>query len=196
VEGGAPLAATRITRWGTPETGEIVGVMPDSVKGRKSGAPIDATVHLGRRTHVYQLKAGRYLGNLEAVEAKFAPERLEFFALWPHRIGPPALALSTTEPRPGKRVTATIRFADAAKGDVQVVMLTEVSPGGQTVDWWRREVVVKGGTAEVPLYVAHDEEPGTWTLRVQDTISGQTAEAKFAVAGTDTAQAPWPRVAK
>lgn len=196
VSGGAPCAATCITRWGTPAAGEIIGVMSDSVAGREAGTPIETNIRLGRQVHVYQLKAGQYLGKMDTVQAKIVPERLEFFALWPHEIGAPKLELSKAKMGPGQKVTATISFAKAAKDDVQVVLLTAVSPKGEPARWWRQQVVVKGGVAEVPLYIAHDEEPGRWTLQARDLISGQTAEAKFTVTGTDSAQAPWPRVAQ
>lgn len=195
VSGGALCAATRITRWGTPAAGAILGVMSDAVVGRESGAAIEANIRLGRKAHVYHAKTGTYLGNLDSVPARIVPERLEFFALWPHRIGTPRLTLSTAKPEPGQQITATIGFAEAAKDDVQVVLLTAVSPKGEPAGWWRQQVVVKGGAALVPLRIAHDEEPGLWTLRVRDSISGQTAEAQLSVAGTDVSQAPWPRVA-
>jgi hypothetical protein len=186
-DGGAlPLTETRVWRNGSGLVFGLWRQMKNAWFSPKSdttaGEPQPAHIELAGRRHVYDLRAGQYLGQVSAVDTRLRWGRANFFLALPYRIGPVKLALDNAAPQPGQVVQATVTLAVPPQARETFAAWAEVTdPAGRKPLWGQQVVMLSGGEGQVRLKAAVNDAPGTWTLRVTELFSGQSAEAKWQV---------------
>lgn len=150
--------------------------------GTLAGEPVAARVQLPSEMHVYDLRAGRYLGTADRLNTRLQWGRANFFMALPYEIPQPAVTLEPRDPEPGGVVTASIRMdlPDTA-GERFAVWVEVIDPEGESPLWGQRVAVLEGGEAQVRVQVAHNDLPGTWRVRATELFSGQSAEAGWEV---------------
>ncbi len=150
--------------------------------GTLAGEPVAARVQLPAEMHVYDLRAGKYLGTADRLDTKLLWGRASFFMALPYEIPQPAVTLGPQDPEPGGVVTASIRM-DLPRGAAeQFAVWTEViDPDGERPLWGQKVAVLEDGRAQVPVLVAHNDRPGTWRVRATELFSGKSAEAAWEV---------------
>jgi hypothetical protein len=65
--------------------------------------------------------------------------------------------------------------------DMHAIKLRAKGPGGNEAPWFNRSVIVKGGSAEIDLPIAHNEVRGNWSVTATDLYTGETGAACFVV---------------
>jgi len=148
-----------------------------TVKG--SASPV-VHVKLPRTAHVYEVRSHAYLGWLGALKRPFANGEPRIFALLPDRVRGLSLRVAKPTYRRGDVVSAMGTLQpDSLRGCATVVRL-EVSRAGRVLDHYIANVPLKGRFSHT-LPLALNEEPGTYTLRAEEIISGVRAETQFKV---------------
>jgi beta-galactosidase len=181
-----PLVETRVWQNGDAT---IVGVYrqmrcawfsPKS--GMTAGEPVAAKIVLPAVRHVYDLRAGRYLGSVARIDARLRWGRANFYLLAPREIAAPQIRLSTATPAPGQTITATVTTGTLA-GDAQryALWMEIVDPQGQRPLWGQQVLVPQRGAGQVQVPVAFNDLPGRWRIRATELFSGRSAEAAWEI---------------
>ncbi len=158
--------------WFSPKTGTV------------AGEPVPAKISLPAEAHLYDLRAGKYLGATSETETALRWGRASFYLALPYRIGQASLALSSTAPTPGQTLTADIRLQVPDDSEEQLAVWAEVTaPDGSSPLWGRQVVLLQGGSGQVRIPVAHNDAPGQWKMTVRELFSGESAEASWTVSG-------------
>ena len=136
----------------------------------------------GKRSHVYDMRAKRYLGNVSSVETIVPPGDTALYACLPYR----AKSLSVRVPRVAKpgdelRVEAQLDAGAEAIGD-HVFHLDLIGPGSESTWHYARNELASCGKFSYAVPLAVNESPGTWTVRVRDVLTGVAGEAKVSIA--------------
>ncbi len=150
--------------------------------GTTGGEPVAARATLPAAMHVYDLRAGRYLGSVERLDTRLLWGRASFFLALPYEIPRPTVDVAPEAPEPDDVVTASISL-DLPEGAAEqfAVWAEVIDPSGDRPLWGRSVVVLEDGTGEVEVRVAHNDLPGQWRLRATELFSGQSAEAGWTV---------------
>lgn len=182
--GPLPLTETRVWRNGN---GLVFGlwrqmknVWFSPTSNTVAGEPQPARIELAGRRHLYDLRAGKYLGQVSSVDTRLRWGRASFFLALPYRIGPLTVALDASNPQPGQVVRATVKLGVPPQARERFAVWAEVTdPTGRTPLWGRQVVMLEGSQGQVRFKTALNDTPGTWSLRVTELFSGQSAEAKW-----------------
>lgn len=185
---GGPLPVTETRVWASGDS-LVFGLMrrmenawfgPKS--GTTAGAPQPARIMLPQPMHVYDLRAGEYLGLTKQVDTRLKWGRASFFLASPRQITGLSLALSAQNPQPGEPFEATVSLdLPAGSADKQAVWVQVIDPQGNSPLWGRQVAILEGGKATVPMLIAANDQPGTWRVRATELFSKQTAEATWTV---------------
>ena len=145
-----------------------------------AGEPVAAKIALGSARHVYDLRAGKYLGSVTQVDARLRWGRANFYLAIPYQIGTPQISLSSPTPAPGQAITASIAL-DVPAGALErhAVWVEITDPQGQRPLWGQQVLVLEHGSGRVQITVAYNDLPGPWRLRVTELFSGQSSEATW-----------------
>jgi hypothetical protein len=158
---------------------------PDGVEyvrdGGATSAPEPITVTLPQARHVYDVRAGRYLGYVDRFKSTLASAEAKVFALLPYQIG----ALSISAPRAarrGQKVEVQVRLAGLDGEPLPHVVHLEVrTPQGQRHPLYSQNALTEEDTARWVLPLAYNDPPGPWWLVAREVVSGITARAEVVV---------------
>ena len=141
--------------------------------GVLAGTPQPARLQLDGAQHVYDLRAGKHLGEVSALDTSLSWGRANFFLASPYRIGRLKLSVSPRSLAPGDTLEASIRLQIPASSDARHAVLIElVGPDGKQAPWARQVVILTQGTATVQVPVAFNDAAGTWRLHATELFSG------------------------
>jgi len=147
-----------------------------------AGEPVGATVRLRSPMHVYDLRAGEYLGSVDRIDTSLRWGRASFFMALPYEVPEPAVTLEPRQPAPADVITAAIAMDLPDGAAERFAVWTEViDPDGESPLWGQQVAVLDGGSAQVRVQVAHNDRPGTWRIRATELFSGKSAEASWEV---------------
>ncbi len=135
----------------------------------------------GKRSHVYDMRAKRYIGNVSSVETIVPPGETALYACLPYRV----TSLTVSAPQSAKagdelHVEAQLDAAAEAIGD-HVFHLDFIGPGGESTWHYARNELTSSGEFSYAVPLAVNEKPGTWTVRVRDVLTGVAGEAKVSI---------------
>lgn len=165
----------RLVRW-TNGSDAIVAVQSQS----KSGAPLPVRLRLDARQRVVDVRTGRELGTVDALELSCPPGSAQVLAL--PAGGPDELqvALSSAGASPGTVVKLNVT-APGAQGD-RAALLTATRPDGTNADWLRQVVIIpRGGAGVVDVPVALNDPAGEWKLTVKELYRQRSTTVTLAV---------------
>jgi len=147
--------------------------------GPKRWASSDAKLTLAQVKHVYDVRAGKYLGKQSDIAFPLQPGRPEMFALMPYKVTDLAIE-APKQAKPGQTLDVNITVnVDDGLPDRHVVHLTLTGPNGDT---YKDNIHTEDGRASHRYTVAFNAIPGTWTLTARDAVSGVTATRHLVVA--------------
>jgi hypothetical protein len=137
-------------------------------------------VRLPRRSHVYDVFGGKYLGETDAVERTVSPGVLHLLAALPARVSGVRLELSAAEVKPGAPVEFTLGL-EGTRGVGTVFRVEWTDPEGKPVPPYALNLAASQGQARGAVTLALDDRPGRWAVTARDVLTGATASANFVV---------------
>jgi len=150
---------------------------------RNAGREKEAlTVLLPKPNHVYNARAGKYLGRTDAVQIEIAPSDAALLALLPYQVK----AVIVTGANPAWRRGEWAEFSVAVapeKGEAtdHIVRVETFGPDGRSVAHYSRNALAPAGHLSVRLPLALNERAGAWKVKAMDVASGLCGEATFNV---------------
>jgi len=184
--GPLPLVETRVWRNGQ---GLMFGLWRQMqcawfspASGTVAGEPVPARVTLPAPMHVYDLRGGRYLGQVRTIDTSLRWGRASFYLALPYAIQGLDVTLSSTQPAAGTTLTAGLKLrVPAGAGEQHAVWVTITDPAGQQPLWGRQTLLLKNGAGEVRVPVAHNDQPGRWRLTATELFSGRSVAVNWTV---------------
>lgn len=135
----------------------------------------------GQTAHVYDVRAGRYLGHVAEARAVVAPGETALYACLPYRVKSLDVSLpADVAAGDSLKVKAAVRGEASVSGD-HVFHLELVGPDGKLIDHYARNLLAPRGQLEVSIPLAHNDPAGQWTIRVRDVLSGVASQASAQV---------------
>jgi hypothetical protein len=134
---------------------------------------------LPRPAYVYDLRKRTSVGQIARIELSLGAIEPELFAISDTPLPAPRLSTSARA-RMGEPVEVSVSLGDARDTSTHIVHLDVVSPTGETILAEARNVRLSAGGSS-KLQLRPRDGAGVWKLRAIDVLSGQTAEAEFAV---------------
>ena len=133
---------------------------------------------LPRMFNVYDLRAGRPLGNTDRLEFELGPVEPVLLSLSEKPIAPPSIA-GPRRAHLGEIAEFQIRSTSPAEHGVIHLDITD--PEGSTIAYYSENLLVDGAVTTKILPLALNDKTGIWTLRATDLSSGGTATAELQV---------------
>lgn len=169
---------TRTFRFSHGST-EYVGLLrPD----RRPGAiqPSDyvpVTIDFGQRSHLYDVRQGKYLGLRAKVSTKIASGIAQLYALLPYRVQGVTVAASK-ECQAGEPLHITVRVtAVGATPGTHVVHVEAIGPDGQARAHYASNAKLHNGAGTLSVPTALNDPKGRWKLGIRDVATGVSGEA-------------------
>jgi hypothetical protein len=145
------------------------------------------TVRLPGKHHVYDVRAGKYMGRVASVSSEMAPAQAKVFGLLPYRVRGVALRGLKPQYRPGDHVRceASVAVSEGDPGD-HVLRVEVCDPDGRPATCYRKNALAVSGRHQDSLPMALNDKLGVWTLRVTDVTSKISETVRFAVSDAST----------
>jgi len=133
-----------------------------------------AQVSLPRKALVYDVRAGRKLGETGSLRVPLEPGEARVYCLSPTLLPPPRLS-GAGQVAPGGRLMLKVSVPAAAEGAARVLRLRVADPGGKLAEDYSRNIILRGGEAEVPVPFALNDPAGEWRLTLTDRVTGESS---------------------
>ncbi|HRU05987.1 MAG TPA: beta-galactosidase trimerization domain-containing protein, partial [Candidatus Brocadiia bacterium] len=138
---------------------------------------VPVKVDMGTEGHIYDVRAGKYLGKGRRADIVMTPAIGQVLAVLPYRVD--RVEVTAGDVERGETVTAQVNIK--AQGDMgrHVVMARFVAPDGKETPYYRTKAVLEKGSGSITISTALNDAPGAWTVHATDVASGITGKATF-----------------
>ena len=143
-------------------------------------------VRLPDSYHLYDTRAGQYLGKAETLQADLPRGGHRAYALLPYRVTGVEVALSAAVAVPGKLIRLAVRLqTEGGKPSGHVLRVTaHASNQKQGFFPFKRIVPLpENGALELPLRLAYNDPNGVWKITVADISTGVEGTVPLTVRG-------------
>lgn len=136
-----------------------------------------------RSAHVYDVRAARYHGLCDALTTSVAPGETILLACLPYRVSRLELRVPSQAAAGASVELRCVAHADAPQLGDHVFHVELLDPTNQPVPHYGQNVLAPTGRADVRIPLALNEPRGSWSVRVRDVLTGETAEGTFQAVG-------------
>ncbi len=154
-----------------------VGVLRDRTEGRTN-----IKVRFPEATHVYETRAGKYLGETAATETLMQPGQCTMYALLPYRVDAVKVRPKAESVIPGNEVEYLVSV-DVSGGErgMHAFRVEVTGPDGEPRDYYGTQLVGKKGATGGAFRLALNDEAGVWTITATDIATGMVGTATVRV---------------
>ncbi|MCE5237920.1 hypothetical protein LLH23_05455 [bacterium] len=172
---GRPLSGKRVSAFVRGKA-RLVGLLPPRPEDVKATVPM--RVRLAAPAHLYDLRAGKYVGKTDATTVNGLYTSATFLTALPYKVQ------KLTVTAPTKAVAGTpcaVQVKLAAEGDLQgarpVFRVNVLGPDGRDRLYYARTLCPSGLQAAASIPFASNDAPGVWKIVARDVLTGTTATA-------------------
>lgn len=172
---------------------QYVGVLREPPTVQTGGGPGSASTgtaavnamvgsHFGQKAHVYDLRAGRYVGHADAAQKLLQPGECAMYSLLPYKVSAVEVKTRGQNRRQGGPMPyqVLLKTDGDTKPGMHVVRIDVTGPDGMKAHYGRQHVLTEGAAeGEIPL--AFNDTIGTWTVTATDIATGTVGTAEFEV---------------
>lgn len=133
-------------------------------------------VRIGKQAHVYDVRAGNYLGKVDHFETSIPAGGAAFHALLGYRMSALEVEATAGTGEVAHNITCELRMAEAQVGD-HVVHVRVRRPDGTWHAAYERNLVARVGKATFAVPLALSDPPGEWAIVCRDVASGVEGHA-------------------
>ncbi|MGD0094123.1 MAG: hypothetical protein ABSE73_29795, partial [Planctomycetota bacterium] len=141
-----------------------------------------AVVHAPKPGHVYDMLAGKYLGEQKDWRVPLRPADVQVFSVLPYAVQGLHAALEADAAARGAAIRGSVAVdTGGAKPARHVIHLEVVRPDGQAARYLSVNLETAAGTAKFAVPLALNEAPGEYQLRFTDVATGTAMTARVVV---------------
>lgn len=178
LDGNAPLFDTETWYYQTPSGRSLLVA---HYLAQKSSGPL--TLRFDRKSHVYEVRARKYLGESASIQDTLPAGRMKLYALLDYRVQGVSVSLAAPRSKPGAEVQVQCSIqTDGKPADLHAFDVRLLAPNGQSLPGYQTIQLAPDGQATLRWPLALNHPPGKYTVRATDVVTGCTAEAQFDVA--------------
>ncbi|MBU0611343.1 MAG: hypothetical protein KKI08_25920, partial [Armatimonadetes bacterium] len=172
---GKPLSGARVSAFARGKA-RVVGLLPPRPEDVK--APVPMHVKLSALGYLYDLRAGKFLGQGDSAKVQGLFTSATFLSALPYRVQ----KLTVTAPaRAPAGAPCAVQVKLAAQGDVAgaqpVFRVKVIGPDGADRHYYARTLCPNGLEATAAIPFAANDAPGAWKIVARDVLTGTTASA-------------------
>ena len=176
--GEGEMPPTEIVRFGQGKA-ELVGLL------RKyylyDNQPYPVTVQFPEKRHVYDVRAGKYVGFRESLTTELSYEA-RVYARLPYRVKSITLDVpASADGRTPTVVRIALRKSRYGPPGAHVFDVRVFSPGGEELPWYGRRIAASAAEAEAAIPWALNDAAGRYTVVVRDVATGVTAQREVSL---------------
>jgi hypothetical protein len=141
--------------------------------------PEEMTVVFPDARATYDVRAGKYLGRVDHAAVPLKAYGAALFARLNYTVR--TLTIGAGDAARGGAVPLAVRlaFTGTTQPGRHVVRLEIIAPDGQPSFFYTQNVNTKQGAWRGEIHTALNDQPGTWTVKGREILSGITATAQF-----------------
>jgi len=159
---------------------EYVGLLPDMEVDDLTAKSVEIT--FPKKSHLYDVRKGRYYGFTDRVNTDIVPGRAELYAMVPYEIKGIELNLGSKSYKQGGLVDYKISIDTSGPAPSRHAVRLEVYDSeGNKVKHYARNILVEQGLFKGELHIALNDKPGNWKMVVKEIVSGRIAEGGFEI---------------
>lgn len=130
---------------------------------------------------VYDVRAKKYLGNIDVINTVFYAGAAKLYALVPQEMKAPGLTCPETI-QCGAKLSGEVELAEP-KNACRAVRVEVYDPAGALRPYYSGPQLIKPGDtkAKFDFITALNDPPGKWTVKAVELLSGKAVERKFTV---------------
>jgi hypothetical protein len=139
-------------------------------------------VRFAGKNHIYDVRTGRYFGNVEEVMLETHPDECKFLAMMPYKVR--CVQISGTDPvyEQGKDVKFQVSIvAEFGTAGDHAIRIEVYNPAKKLVRHYSKNAWAAAGVYRGTIPLALNESTGVWELRVTDVISKTASRQVFEV---------------
>ncbi len=127
----------------------------------------------------YDVRAGKYLGRVKRAPMPLKAFEAALFARLDYQVSD--LTVTAADAARGRALPVTVKlsFKGTNQPGRHVVRLAVVAPDGKESVLYSQNVNTRNGTWRGRIHTALNDQPGTWTVKAREILSGATATAQF-----------------
>ena len=146
----------------------------------------EVTLDLGETRHVYDVLAGKYLGEMDSVNRTVSPTIPHMLATLPYKVEAVWVEPADDTLGQGEELSfnASVETAGTEPG-LHVLRIEFTDPDGEAATMYTLKVKAEAGRYAGSVQLALDEKPGGWRISVRDVVTGVAGEAAFRVRGQE-----------
>lgn len=156
---------------------EYLGLLADPADAR----PQVVRVALGGPRHLYDVRAGKSLGQTDTLTAPLEPGDCRVYCVSEAPLGTAALTCAT-EAQTGSALTYRLTPRQGAPGELSLWRVTVAGPDGKPVDDYARNLLLSERPEEGLVQFALNDAPGIWKISARCLCTGETLEKEFRLA--------------
>jgi len=142
----------------------------------------EVTVALGETRHVYDVLAGKYLGEMDSVSRTVSPTIPHMLATLPYKVEAISLAPAKESFKQGEKLAFSAAIeTDGAQAQLHVLRLELTDPDGELAKMYTMKVKADDGKYAGSLPLALNEKMGEWKITARDVATGVSAEAAVSI---------------
>lgn len=139
-------------------------------------------ITLPRRYHVYDVRAGRYIGHVALIRTPIASGRARLYALLVRRYD--ARMWSVDAPsrvKLGERVTVRVRWRGELPNFTQVFHISVHRPDGSEFRQYSGNILLSNGSGAHSFRIALNDPTGIWRIRIRHVPTGSATALNLRV---------------
>jgi len=176
--GAGEMPPTEIVRFETGNA-KFVGLLRKYYYYDNASYPV--TIGFAKKNHVYDVRAGKYLGFVDSLTTDLSYEA-HVYACLPHQVESIVLDVPGRANRSAPTaIKIALKTAGAKPWSGQVFHVRVLSPGGRELSWYGQSAVAESGKAEATIPWALNDPAGRYTVVVRDVASGVTAQREVSL---------------
>ncbi len=154
----------------------VFGILRDQTKSKDSA---EQTFRFPVKGHLYDLRAGKYLGEGNSVKAAVPHGGAAVFGVYPYKVEKVTIAApATVKGGTDLKADLAVKVSNGTAGK-HVFHVEVVPPQGEVRFFMTRNLTAENGKAQLVYRMAENDPAGKWTLRLTDAMTGLSAEKTF-----------------
>ena len=140
-------------------------------------------VSFSRAWHVYEVRQGKYLGQVKQFDEAVAFGSPRIYACLPYKVEAVKVSAPDQPVRQGQpaEISISLAVAGAASSEDHVARVTVTTPSGQSAPYLGKALSLAKGAGRLKLPMALNDPVGRWKVEVTDVSTGQKGAASFEV---------------
>jgi hypothetical protein len=151
----------------------------------KDRLAIQTMIRFPKLTHLYDIRAGKYLGHVNETNCTLTEGDPQIFAMMPYPVSDLKISISKPVYRAGENVDYEVSLHSDSQTSLplgrHVIFVNVAAPDNQVRPAYNAKLEAQKGTCKATIPLAYSDMAGTWKLTGRDVATGMEGSATFVI---------------